>query len=156
MEETKLRFLHLWTNFYINTTFTLIFTYWILKQIPKNKNKGTKLHLSFMDRFLHIKSSNKYPKNKNYWERKWTQKNNEPKRRRRSHTTKSLSNPTITSSFVTKTSTTTRFVLLHEGEGGSVSEWEWGWVGEWIRVRVRMRCECLNLICEFESLNGVD
>ena len=38
MEETKLRFLHFWIDFYINTTFTPIFTYWILKQIPKNKN----------------------------------------------------------------------------------------------------------------------
>ena len=64
-----------------------------------------------------------------HWERKWTpkKKKNQKKKRRRTQTTKSLSDLTIMGSSMTKTATTTRFVLLHDGEGGSVSEWEWGW-----------------------------
>ena len=46
---------------------------------PKTKTteRGTKLHLSFMDRFLHIKSSNKYPKTKT------TERGNEPKKKKK-------------------------------------------------------------------------
>ena len=71
-----------------------------------------------MDRFLHIKSSNKYPKTK------ITTRGNEPPppQKKRTQTTKSLSDLTIIGSSITKTATTTRFVLLHEGEGGLMSE----------------------------------
>ena len=73
-----------------------------------------------MDRFLHIKSSNKYPKTKTT-ERGNEPKKNEPKKKR-TQTTKSLSDLTIMGSSMTKTATTTRFVLLHKGEGGLESE----------------------------------
>ena len=52
---------------------------------------------------------------------------NPKKEKKRTQTTKSLSDLTIIGSSITKTATTTRFVLLHEGEGGLMSEWEWGW-----------------------------
>ena len=92
-----------------------------------------------MDGFLHQHNihSNFYILNpqtntqkQKHWERKWTppkKKNQKKKKRRRTQTTKSLSDLTIMGSSMTKIATTTRFVLLHEGEGGSVSEWEWGW-----------------------------
>ena len=69
---------------------------------PKTKTieRGIKLHLSFMDRFLHIKSSNKYPKTKLL---------REEMNQKKTQTTKSLSDLIITASSMTKTATTTRF-----------------------------------------------
>ena len=83
-----------------------------------------------MDRFLHQHNihSNFYILNpQTNTQKQNTEKGNEPpkkKKKKKTQTTKSLSDLTITSSSVTKTTTTMRFLLLHEGEGGSVSECE--------------------------------
>ena len=79
MEETKLQFLHLWDTFLHQHNIHPDF-YILNSQTNTQKQKllrGTKLHLSFMDRFLHIKSSNKYPKTKT------TKRGNEPKKRKK-------------------------------------------------------------------------
>ena len=83
-----------------------------------------------MDRFLHESSNIKYPKTKTTEEmnpkKKWTKK--------KKWRTQTVALSAVISTIFAwphkihappwQTMTTTRSVLLHEGEGGSVSEWE--------------------------------